>query len=120
MFTYRGGTTKEAFVTYVREVLALELEPGDAVVLDNLAAHKDPRVREIIERAGAKLYFLPPYSPDLNPIELAWSWVKRWLNTARARTEEGINTALAMAMEMIDSATARGWIRHCGYLHRVG
>ena len=69
LFTYRGGTTREAFVTYVREVLVPELEPGDAVVLDNLAAHKDPRVRELVENAGAKLYFLPPYSPDLNPIE---------------------------------------------------
>ena len=69
LFTYRGGTTKEAFVTYVREILVPELEPGDAVVLDNLAAHKDPRVRELVENAGAKLYFLPPYSPDLNPIE---------------------------------------------------
>jgi transposase len=85
LFTYRGGTTKEAFLAYVREVLAEELEPDDAVVLDNLAEHKDPRVRDTIETAGAKLYFLPPYGPDLNLIELAWCWVKRWLKTARAK-----------------------------------
>ncbi len=115
LFTYRGGTTKETFVTYVREVLAPELEPGDAVVLDNLAAHKDPRVRELVENAGAKLYFLPPYSPDLNPIELAWSWVKRWLKTARARTESAVNFALRLAMDMVDAETASRWIRHCGY-----
>jgi transposase len=115
LFTYRGGTTKEAFVTYVREVLAPELEPGDAVVLDNLAAHKDPRVRELVENAGAKLYFLPPYSPDLNPIELAWSWVKRWLKTARARTESAVNFALRLAMDMVDAQMASRWIRHCGY-----
>ncbi len=115
LFTYRGGTTKEAFVTYVREVLVPELEPGDAVVLDNLAAHKDQRVRELIENAGAKLYFLPPYSPDLNPIELAWSWVKRWLKTARARTESAVNFALRLAMDMVDAETASRWIRHCGY-----
>ena len=115
LFTYRGGTTKEAFVTYVREVLVPELEPGDAVVLDNLAAHKDQRVRELVENAGAKLYFLPPYSPDLNPIELAWSWVKRWLKTARARTESAVNLALRLAMEMVDAETASRWIRHCGY-----
>ena len=115
LFTYRGGTTKEAFVTYVREVLAPELEPGDAVVLDNLAAHKDPRVRELVENAGAKLYFLPPYSPDLNPIELAWSWVKRWLKTARARTDSAVNFALRLAMDMVDATMASRWIRHCGY-----
>ena len=115
LFTYRGGTTKEAFVTYVREVLLPELEPGDAVVLDNLAAHKDERVRELIEAVGAKLYFLPPYSPDLNPIEMAWSWVKRWLKTAKARTDLAVNNALQMAMDMVDAATASRWIRHCGY-----
>ena len=114
LFTYRGGTTKEAFVTYVREVLVPELEAGDAVVLDNLAAHKDPRVRELVEAVGAKLYFLPPYSPDLNPIELAWSWVKRWLKAARARTDDAVNFALRMAMDRVDPATASRWFRHCG------
>ena len=69
--TVRGGTTKEVFRTYVEEVLAPELREGDVVVLDNLAAHKDERAREIIEGRGAKLIFLPPYSPDLNPIEFA-------------------------------------------------
>jgi len=69
----------------------------------------------MIEAVGAKLYFLPPYSPDLNPIELAWSWVKRWLKTAKARTDLAVNNALQMAMEMVDPATASRWIRHCGY-----
>jgi transposase len=115
LFTYGGGTTKEVFVTYVREILVPELSPGDAVVLDNLAAHKDPRVRELVESAGAKLYFLPPYSPDLNPIELAWSWVKRWLKTARARTESAVNFALRLAMDMVDATMASRWISHCGY-----
>ena len=85
------------------------------MVLDNLAAHKDPRVRELVENAGAKLYFLPPYSPDLNPIELAWSWVKRWLKTARARTEGAVNFALRLAMDMVDAQMASRWIRHCCY-----
>jgi transposase len=120
LFTYRGGTTKEAFLAYVREVLAEGLAPDDAVVRDNLAAHKDPRVRDIIETAGAKLYFLPPYSPDLNLIGLAWPWVKRWLKTARARTEDAVNTALSMAMAQIDLATASHWMRHCGYGNQVG
>ena len=91
MMTVRGGTTKEVFLAYVEEVLAPELSAGDCVIWDNLAAHKDERVREIIAAKGAKLIFLPPYSPDLNPIELAWAWVKGFLKTARARSD-GVNT----------------------------
>jgi transposase len=70
----------------------------------------------MIEACGAKLIFLPPYSPDLNPIEMAWSWLKRWLKSARARTEDSINIALAMAMDIVDAAMASAWIRHCGFL----
>ena len=115
MMTVRGGTTKEVFLAYVQDVLLPHLQRGDRVLVDNLAAHKDPRVRTLIEGAGAKLIFLPPYSPDLNPIELAWSWVKWWLKTAAARTEEGVNRALAMAMDLITPAMASNWIRHCGF-----
>lgn len=111
----RGATTKEVFRAYVEEVLAPELRPGDTVVLDNLAAHKDQQSRAIIEGKGAKLIFLPPYSPELNPIELAWSWVKSWLKTCRARTEDAINTALALAMELLTNEIASGFIRHCGF-----
>lgn len=120
LMTIRGGTTKDVFASYVEEVLAPELEPGDVVVLDNLAAHKDPRVREMIEAHGAKLIFLPPYSPDLNPIEIAWSWLKRWLKSARARTEDSINIALAMALDIVDADMASAWIRHCGYQAQCG
>ena len=115
LMTLRGGTSKEVFESYTREVLAPELKSGDVVVMDNLAAHKDVRVRALIEERGAKLYFLPPYSPDLNPIELAWAWVKRWLKTSRARTEEAVNDALAKAMTMIPPEMAGAWVRHCGY-----
>ena len=115
LMTLRGGTTKEVFVAYVEQVLVPELTEGDLVVMDNLAAHKDARVRALIEGAGAKVIFLPPYSPDLNPIELAWSWVKWWLKTAAARSEEGVNTALAMAKDLITGSMAAGWVRHCGY-----
>lgn len=120
MLTFRGGTDKEAFLAYTREVLVPELGAGDVVVMDNLAAHKDPRVRDAIESRGAKIYFLPPYSPDLNPIELAWSWVKRWLKTCRCRTEEAINNALAMALELVTPDVASAWIKHCGYAVQPG
>ena len=115
VMTIRGGTTKEVFRAYVEKVLVPELKPGDQVVMDNLAAHKDRRARDMIEAAGAKIIFLPPYSPEWNPIELAWSWLKRWLKTAAARTEEGVNNAIAMAMRVIGAEAPRNWIRHCGY-----
>ena len=120
MFTYRGGTTNAAFGTHVREVLAPELEPGDAVVLDKLAAHTDVRVRELVEAAGATPYVLPPYSPEPHPIESAWPWIPRWLKTARARTEDAVRTALAMAIARIDPGTAGRWMRHGGDVHPVG
>ena len=115
LMTVRGGTTKEVFRAYVEEVLAPELKCGDVVVWDNLAAHKDEHVRELIAAKGAKLIFLPPYSPDLNPIELAWSWVKWWLKLARARSEDAVNQALRMALDLVTPVMAFGWIRHCGY-----
>ena len=115
MMTVRGGTTKEVFRAYTEEVLAPELRQGDVVVFDNLAAHKDTEVRAIIEGKGAKVMFLPPYSPDLNPIELAWAWTKWWLKTCRARTEASINAALYLVKELFTSEMASGCIRHCGF-----
>jgi hypothetical protein len=120
VMTIRGGTTKEVFAAYTEEILAPELQAGDIVVMDNLAGHKDERVRAAIENRGAKLIFLPPYSPDLNPIEIAWSWVKGWLKTCACRTEEAVNTALAMAMDLMLPKFAKGWIRHCGYTVQPG
>ena len=115
LMTIRGGTTKYVFAAYTEQVLAPELRPGDLVIMDNLAGHTDERVRNAITDRGAKLIFLPPYSPDLNPIEIAWSWMKRWLKTCACRTEEGINNALAFATDMVGPEWAESWIRHCGY-----
>lgn len=115
MMTIRGGTTKEVFRAYTEHVLVPELREGDVVVWDNLAAHKDAQVRALVEGKGAKLFFLPPYSPDLNPIELAWAWTKWWLKTCRARTEDGVNTALHMAKTLFTSEMASGCIRRCGF-----
>lgn len=115
VMTIRGATTKEVFRAFVAGVLVPELEPGDVVVMDNLAAHKDGKVREMIEAAGARIIFLPPYSPEWNPIELAWAWLKAWLKTAAARKEEGVNNAIAMAMAILGKENPRNWIRHCGY-----
>jgi len=115
LMTIRGATTKEVFLAYTKNVLAPELRQGDVVVWDNLAAHKDPEVRKLVEEKGAKLYFLPPYSPDLNPIELAWAWTKSWLKTCRARSEDAINVALITAKELFTIDMAIGCIRRCGF-----
>jgi len=113
--TIEGGTDGDVIVAFAREVLVPVLRPGDLVVLDNAGAHRDPRMREAIEGAGARVVFLPPYSPELNPIELAWSKLKAFLKTAKARTRESLMIATAMAIEMITPGDAAAWFRHCGY-----
>jgi transposase len=119
MMTIEGATSSDVFVAYTQEVLAPELQEGDIVVMDNLAAHKDPRVREIIETKGAKLVFQPPYSPDLNPIEPAWEKLKWFLRLAEARTLEGLNNAIALGMQMIKPSDAAAWFRMCGFVPGV-
>jgi transposase len=116
VMTIEGGTSGDVFVMYTEHWLLPVLESGDVVVMDNLGAHKDIRVRELIEGVGAHLVFLPPYSPDLNPIELTWAKVKGFLRIAKARTLDALNNAVAFAMDLVTRSDARGWIRHCGYV----
>jgi transposase len=115
MMTIEGGTSGDVFATYVERVLLPELSAGDFVVLDNLGAHRDQRTRELIESVGAKLIFLPPYSPDLNPIEYAWSKVKSLLKLAKARSHEALDEAFGYVLNIVTSKDAQGWIGHCGY-----
>ena len=105
----------ELFMGYVEHALVPALRPGDVVVMDNLSAHKLPGVRERIEAAGATLLYQPPYSPDLNPIEMIWSKVKRLMRSAAARSVETLHTAFANAMAAITPDDIRGCFRHCGY-----
>ena len=88
--TIEGATNAEVFRTYVKEVLLPTLHPGDILVMDNLSAHKDARSLAMLERAGVEVRFLPPYSPDLNPIELMWSKVKNLLRGAEARDNDAL------------------------------
>lgn len=111
-----GATDRAAFVQYVRHVLAPTLRPGDVVVMDNLSSHKDPLVREIIEACQARLIYLPPYSPDLNPIEKMWSKIKEALRSAKARTEEALLEAIRWALEQVTPQDAQGWFASCGYV----
>ena len=110
-----AATDGPTFLAFVRAALVPTLRPGDVVVMDNLGAHKVKGVREAIEAAGARLLYLPPYSPDLSPIELCWSKVKQFLRSAAARTAEALGDAIAAAFAAVTATDLRNWFRHCGY-----
>jgi transposase len=110
-----GATNKDIFKAYVEQILLPTLETGDIVVMDNLSAHKNQKVRDLIESVGARLWFLPPYSPDLNPIEKMWRKIKAILRTLKARTEELLINAIAKALDAITASDAKGWFKSCGY-----
>jgi transposase len=113
--TLSGAVDGEAFAAYVREVLVPTLRPGDVVVLDNLSVHKDERVEPLITGAGGTLLFLPAYSPDYTPMELAFSKLKTWLRAAAERTQDGLEAAIGQALAAVTAKDAQGWFRHCGY-----
>jgi transposase len=110
-----GPTDSDVFRAYVREVLAPHLRPGDVVVMDNLSPHKASGVREAIEAAGATLRYLPPYSPDFNPIENLWSKVKGKLRSLAARSVDALHDAIGAALATITPSDCIGFFRHCGY-----
>ena len=110
-----GGTTARVFETYVERVLAPTLRRGQVVVMDNLSAYKGERVRELIEARGCRLLYLPSYSPDLNPIEEAFSKVKGLMRRAEARTREALTEAMGKALGAVSARDARGFFEHSGY-----
>ena len=110
-----GATDGATFETYVKHFLAPTLKREQIVVMDNLQVHKMKRVRELVEDAGAKVLFLPPYSPDFSPIEEAFSKVKGILRRIGARTRETLLEATAEALDAVSRRDARGWFGHCGY-----
>ncbi len=115
-----GATSREVFEAYLeRALLAPTLRPGQVVVMDNLSSHKGGRVREIVEARGCELLYLPPYSPDLNPIEEAFSKIKGLLRKAAARAREALIEALGAAISAISSTDAFGFFEHCGYRRPV-
>lgn len=109
--TVEAATDAAIFLAYVDRFLCPALKPGDVVVMDNLSSHKGQDIRERIELAGAEVLFLPPYSPDMNPIEKAWSKLKQFLRAAKARTEEQLQEALAEALNAITPHDAAAWFR---------
>jgi transposase len=110
-----GSTTTAVFETYLEHVLAPTLRPGQVVVMDNLSAHKGSRVRDLIESRGCELIYLPPYSPDFNPIEEAFAKLKALLRKAEARTHEVLIEAMGWALEALTARDACNFFEHRGY-----
>jgi len=110
-----GAINGQTFLAYVRQILAPTLSPGDVVVMDNLSAHKVVGVRDAIEAVGARLLYLPPYSPDLNPIELVFSKFKGLIRSAAERTVDGLWHLCGQLLDRFTSAECRNYLRHCGY-----
>ena len=113
--TIEEATDTDIFLAYLDHVLCPQLRRGDVVVMDNLSSHKIKGVRERIEAAGAELLYLPPYSPDLNPIEKAWSKLKLLLRSAKARTKDVLDQAITDLLPQITHDDARAWFRCSGY-----
>jgi transposase len=114
-FALDGGIDGDAFLVYIEKVLLPTLRGGEIVVLDNLSSHKLPRVAELIQSAGAEVWYLPPYSPDFNPIENMWSKVKQILRSIAARTFDGLVDAIGAAFKQVAASDLLGWFTHCGY-----
>lgn len=114
-----GPTDRVVFEAYVERMLVPTLRAGQMVVMDNLSSHKGPKVREMIEFKGCELLYLPAYSPDLNPIEEAFSKIKGLLRKAEARTRDALIEAMGRALSAVSAQDARGFFEHCGYHPQV-
>ncbi len=110
-----GAVNGEVFQAFVEQVLVGQLRPGDIVVMDNLSSHKPARIRQLIEAAGATVLFLPPYSPDLNPIEMVFAKLKQLLRSLACRTREALWDVMQSVLEKITASDAANCFRHCGY-----
>lgn len=112
---FDGPIDAVSFLAYVEQVLVPTLRPGDVVVLDNLAVHKQPAVAVALHAVGAQIRFLPPYSPDFNPIEMAFAKLKAFLRTARPRNFDQVNALVAAALGLYTAPECANYVRHCGY-----
>ena len=112
---FPGAINREKFKEYLRDYLAFSLRPGDVVIMDNLPCHKVMGVAELIEAAGAFILYLPPYSPDLNPIEMMWSKIKAYLRMVKARTTDALLSAIPLAFSKVIISDIQGWFAGAGY-----
>lgn len=113
--TIEAATDGDIFLAYLQQILCPQLQPGDIVVMDNLSAHKVRGVKDLVEQTGAQLWYLPPYSPDFNPIEKCWSQVKQLLRAAKARSLDTLQQAVAQALAAVTPNHVQACFRHCGY-----
>jgi transposase len=113
--TYEGGTDVMTMVTFMEKVLVPALDPDHIVVMDRLSSHMDPQVAKAVRKTGAKLWHLPPYSHDFNPIEQMWSKIKAYLRKVKPRDVDALIAAIGDALRTITAEDAHGWFRHCGY-----
>jgi transposase len=114
-----GAVNGDVFEAFVEQVLVHELRCGDVVIMDNLSSHKRQRVRALIEDAGARLVFLPPYSPDLNPIEMIFSKVKQLIRTLACRTRDALWQTMQSVLDQVTLNDAHNCFKHCGYTLRL-
>ncbi len=112
--TMDGAMNAERFKEYVEKILCPALKPGDIVVMDNLSAHKVQGIKELIEGVGAEVKYLPPYSPEFNPIELMWAKMKAYLRAWKIRIKEKLPKAVTDALSLVEETDCRGWFSHCG------
>jgi transposase len=112
---FPGAVNREIFKDYLRDYLAQALRPGDIVIMDNLPAHRVDGVAELIEETGAHVLYLPPYSPDFNPIEMLWSKIKAYLRMVKARTVDALHSAIPSAFSTVSTSDIRGWFNAAGY-----
>jgi transposase len=110
-----GSVNAAVMIVFVRDVLRSVLKTGDVIILDNFSVHKTRAVQAEFAAAGVEVYYLPPYSPDLNPIEHCWSKVKTYLRGVQARTHEKLYSEIGIALGKVTASDAKGWIKHCGY-----
>jgi len=110
-----GAVNAEVFEAFVKQVLVPELRPGDVVVMDNLSSHKRPRTHALIASAGAELLYLPPYSPDLNPIEMVFAKIKQLLRSLACRSRETLWQAMQSVLDCVSDSDARNCFEHAGY-----
>ena len=110
-----GAVNTDVFEAFAEQVLVPRLRPGDVVVMDNLSSHKSARTRELIEAVGAELVFVPPYSPDLNPIEMVFAKIKQSLRSLSCRSVEALWDAMQSVLDQITGSDAANCFRHCGY-----
>lgn len=113
--TIPEATDGDIFLAYVEQVLCPRLQPGQVVIMDNLPAHKVAGIYELIATTGAALVYLPPYSPDLSPIEQCWAKIKEILRATKARSAELLEQAISEAIRCISGENANAWFHHCGY-----